>query len=713
MKEQELIRRIQEETEATPIPEHLSPEHIADELSHQSIKKKWYQHPWVNMAAGLLIVGIIGGLVWNSHFVSKQFASNSDSMLSEEMYMEDANDTIDNSASAESEGQNLQAKERIQTASDYHQIYQILSNLTVQAKYTDELLESVEDMETDTVPSLNANTSSSVQNTIQSTQNERSYYDTNSQVNGVAEADIVKTDGTYIYSAYRQGGYEAVAVAIAKTNDGKLESCGIITSESILNELSNNSKIELTESQTEYGYYINELYVVNQRLILLCETNDFSSERLCIDSIAGNHSNTHILIYDISNPKNPNCLSALTQEGRYKSSRFTDDCLYTFTEKWSYIPDKYQSYNDYIPHTEEKLLTSNCIYLPECPDSSCFQIMTGMKLSEPEEFVSSKAILSGNGIYYVSENNIYFAQEKWNCGTAQTELLTFSYEDGAIEPEGSVVIDGYLLNQFSMDEYNGFLRIAVTCPSSYDAKETDSLSVQTNALYVIDSSMKLVGCIDNLAPEERIYSVRFMGDTGYFVTYRETDPLFSVDLSDPSHPQIMDALKIPGFSNYLHFYSENLLLGLGEEIDPVTGNFMGLKLSMFDISDPYDIKETDKIILPDSCYSPAQDNHKALMIDPERNLIGFYVEYYDKTNYENFENYVIYSYSPDNGFEQQFTCHVLEDKVLSGDNTNSGQIAYYIRGLYIGNYLYLVNENCICSYSLDGYQKIDELQIKE
>lgn len=723
MKEQELVRRIQEETEATPIPEHLSPEHIVEELSHQSIKRKWYQHPWLNMAAGLLIVGITGTFIWSSTRFAKQTfdnAANSDSRLLEETAMEDMVENNDNTLSAESEQQNHQGKENIQVASDYHQIYRILSNLTTQAnRYTDGMLQiAEEDMETiDTLPSSDASTNGEIQNTTQSKQNSQTYYDTNSQVVGIAEADIVKTDGTYIYSCYRQGGYTTIAVAIARANNGKLESCGIITPDSILSGLSDHSETELTEEQidgqTYYGYYINELYIVKQKLILICETNDLPNEGLCIDSIVGNHGDTYILTYDVSNPENPKCLSALAQEGRYKSSRLTDDCLYTFTEKWSHVPEDYESYNDYIPQVDQKLLTSDCIYLPECPDSSCFQIMTGMKLSDSEEFASSKAILSGNGIYYVSENNIYFAQEKWNCDTAQTELLKFSYKDGILEPEGSITINGYLLNQFSMDEYNGYLRIAVTCPPSYNTERTDSLSVQTIALFIIDSNMELIGTIDNLAPDERIYSVRFMGDSGYFVTYRETDPLLSVDLSDPFHPQIMDALKIPGFSNYLHFYSEDLLLGLGEEIDPITGNFMGLKLSMFDISDPYDIKETDKTVLPDSCYSPALDNHKALMIDPERNLIGFYVECYDKTNYEYSEYYVIYSYIPDSGFEQQFTCHVLEDETLSGNNTNSGQTAYYVRGLYIGDYLYLVNENCICSYALDGYQKTDELQIKE
>lgn len=707
MNEEEFIKQLQEKADKTPIPDRLSPEHISEVLSQTPTTKKWYKQPWYHMAAAFLLLGIISTSIWTVSYIrSKQALTNNASDgygLDAEYAIEESETKSDMQDTASIHpGQNTLKKHNIQTASDYQQLYEILSELTDMfltcgiGATDDMVFDAAEEAESAT-GAVNAGAANVEQ--INTNDENRSYYDTNSQVEYVAEADIVKTDGTYIYSCYGQSDYRHDAIAIAKAENGSLDAVSVISQEAILEEISDYSNETKTSFMEQGTFIIEELYIVNQKLIILCEAS----------STANNQLNTYILTYDVRNPESPKCLSTLMQAGIYSNSRFTNGCLYTFSEKWTYTPDDYQKYEDYVPYVDDALLTCGNIYLPECPDSSCFQIMTGMKLEESDHFISSKAILSGYGTYYVSRDNIYFAQRDWENGTTKTELLKFSYEDGMIEPEGSVTIPGYLLNQFSMDEYDGYLRVAATVTPSFD--KNDSVSVQTNALYIINSNMELVGTIDNLAPEERIYSVRFMGDTGYFVTYRETDPLFSVDLSDPSNPKVMDALKIPGFSNYLHFYSEDLLLGFGEEINPITGEFMGLKLSMFDISDPYNITEVNKTVLPEAYFSPAQYNHKALMIDPERNLIGFYVECYDNINYDYQEDYVIYSYTS-NGFERQFTCHLLEEDTFCDGMAFNNIIMDFMRGLYIDEYLYLINGNRICSYSLDTYQKIDRIQIR-
>ena len=200
-----------------------------------------------------------------------------------------------------------------------------------------------------------------------------------------------------------------------------------------------------------------------------------------------------------------------------------------------------------------------------------------------------------------------------------------------------------------------------------------------------------------------------MGDVGYFVTYRQTDPLFAVDLSDPLNPVITDALKIPGFSSYLHAYSDHLLFGFGSEIDPDTGISQGLKLSMFDISDPYEIKEVNKTVLTDMFFSTAQYDHKSLMIDPEKNLIGFYAESYNPDIGDYNDYYIIYSYDPSAGFQEVFRCDILQDPDLSYGTGAYGIYTYTIRGLYIDNIFYLVNGNRICSYSMDTFRKLKGL----
>ena len=162
-----------------------------------------------------------------------------------------------------------------------------------------------------------------------------------------------------------------------------------------------------------------------------------------------------------------------------------------------------------------------------------------------------------------------------------TEIAKFHYKDGRITGVAAGSVKGYLNDSFSLNEYDGTLRVV----STY----YDEMWEEWNALYILDEKLQQLSAIEDLAQGETIRSARFFGTTGYFVTFRQTDPLFSVDLSDPENPKVLGELKISGFSSYLHFYGENLLLGIGYEADENTGSTTGLKLSMFDISDPADL----------------------------------------------------------------------------------------------------------------------------
>lgn len=698
MNEQDFKTWLRERTDATPVPDALLPEHISEQLHTTPHQKKWYQHPGLNIAATFLLIGIISSSIWAVNYVNNHLFSTNESFVKTDTAMEDSQskesiineeDTTYQKNAIVASSDTFESKTAIQTPENYRQLYKIMDGL--QVNYLDKLYgETVQDIGTGEAKQENSMIETDDIASGESTSKNENidYYDTNSQVTQVSEADIVKTDGTYIYSCYYQGDYSLNAVAIAKAENGTLTACSTISPEDIENEINCTN------------FYIAEMYVTNQKLVLLCSGSttiqDFASYDYAYNQ------NTYILTYDVSKPEKPVLLSSLMQEGSYNTSRCTDGYVYTFSNMASNVPEHYRSYDRYVPHIEGSRLDCEDIFLPKCPDSAYYQIMTGMSLEKPDDFISSKAVLSASGTYYVSTDNIYYAQQSWDQDCTKTEILKFSYYQGNIQPEGSITVSGYLLNQFSMDEYNNYLRVVATVNSTK----------QTNALYVIDSDMSLVGIIDQLAPDERIYSVRFMGDTGYFVTYRETDPLFSVDLSDPTNPIIMDALKIPGFSNYLHFYSNDLLFGVGEEINPSTGEFIGLKLSMFDISDPYNITELDKTVLPDVYYSAAQYNHKALLIDPERNLIGFYAECYNDTKYEYGENYMIYSYQPGKGFQKEFTCNLTEDEILSEGSEYYGESFYNTRGLYIDNYLYLVYGNRFCSYDLDTFEKKEGLIVR-
>lgn len=288
-------------------------------------------------------------------------------------------------------------------------------------------------------------------------------------------------------------------------------------------------------------------------------------------------------------------------------------------------------------------------------------------------------------------------------------MIRFSYEDGLMTKEAEGEVKGRLLDAMAINESNGYLRMAVTVESHKRENIEDDIFGsflgynttdyrQDNSLYVLDENLELVGKIEGLAEDERIYSARFMGDTGYFVTFRQVDPLFSVDLSDPANPKILGELKISGFSEYLHFYSENLLLGIGIEADEDTGRTEGMKLSMFDISNPADVKEQDKYELSEYDYSEGLYDYKAVMIDTEKNLFGFFAEGWSSE--ENKENYLLFSYE-DGAFKQKMQIACERDK--NGIHAN-------VRGTYIEDVFYLMyGDGRIESYSLIDGSKLESL----
>ncbi len=201
----------------------------------------------------------------------------------------------------------------------------------------------------------------------------------------------------------------------------------------------------------------------------------------------------------------------------------------------------------------------------------------------------------------------------------------------------------------------------------------------------------MIGSIKGLAEDERVYSARFMGDVGYFVTFRETDPLFTVDLSDPKRPKIIGKLKIPGFSDYLHFYGENRLLGIGMSVDEDTQVTDGVKLSMFDLSDKTDVKEENKLVLKNVYSTDVSYDYKAALVDPGKNLIGF------AAGTEGGEKYFLFGYDEKKGFR----CHLSER--INGSSPNAA------RGVYIEEVLYVARGNVIEGYSLKDYKKVDDI----
>ncbi|MBS1317507.1 MAG: beta propeller domain-containing protein, partial [Lachnospiraceae bacterium] len=483
---------------------------------------------------------------------------------------------------------------------------------------------------------------------------------------GVDEADIIKTDGKYLYVMKATG-----SVRMIRAEGKTLEVEGTIMLEA-LNETPQEMYVD--------GDILN-LIVTGSRTTL---DSDDTQE----DTYTANTENyTKIYTYDISDRSVPQLRGTVKQKGTYSTSRKNGDVIYLFTQFYPQINDADQI-DTYVPAVNGARLESTDIYLPEYQNSSSYLVISSVSNRRPDEVIDKKAIVSAADNFYVSNDNIYIANANWGSDATMTQILKFSCQKGKIRAKGAADLKGFLNDSFSMNEYNGYLRIVLTDYSG---------DTQTNALYVLDDALEVCGSITDIAEGEEIRSARFLGDTGYFVTFKETDPLFSVDLSNPADPKVLGELKITGFSSYLHFYGENKLLGVGNEVDPETGAYTGIKLAMFDVSDPSNVKQLHKFVIKDTYDCPLFYDYKAAMIDTEKNVFGFMCD----------SSYMIFRYDEGKGFENVFTENLGNSYYGSSYNGTQG-----IRGCFIDNSFYLIGGGQIRIYDMaDDYKEVGRLEL--
>lgn len=484
---------------------------------------------------------------------------------------------------------------------------------------------------------------------------------TNVRQEGVDEADVAKTDGRYLYVLEDDGDY--VSIVDTKTNMKKI------------------SEIKAQKDETIEEFYLTEK---NKKVVMICSNSsddDYEDvEDVTRSSLISKQTEgTRVVTYDVQDKKHPKKAGEVSQNGEYELSRISDGYLYIFSNYWVAENWKKKHPSTYIPYVDGDLMKAKDIYLPEGTKGCMYEIVSSINLKQPDKIADSKAIFSEGGDAYVSNKNIYYYEEEWtgNGKQEKTLLRKLSYKKGKLAVVAQKTFRGYLNDSFSIDEYDGYLRMVVT-------------RGKTNAVYVLDQKLKLTGKITNLAKDERVYSARFLGDTGYFVTYKETDPLFSVDLSNPKNPKILGRLKIPGFSNYLHFYGEDKLLGIGMDVDKKGDVTDGVKLSMFDISDKKNVKEEHKYTLKDVYSTDVEWDYKAALIDVEKNIIGF------PAGGENRQMYYLFSYTEEKGFQ----CN-MKEKIYGSDVLST-------RGIYIKDRLYVINGNVLKAYSLKTYKKVDD-----
>ena len=485
---------------------------------------------------------------------------------------------------------------------------------------------------------------------------ETDHSETTTQVEGVDEADIVKTDGRFIYILTQNTG--GTVIKIVDVKDGTPKQIESISASNMNNQ---------------------EMYLMGDRLVILGTDYDGSK--------------TTAIIYDVSDPENAKKIEECSQSGTYNTSRLIGNRLYIISDFYILINEiKKSDTSSFAPEISAKgyndTLSPECIHIYDNCSSPTYTVVSAFNI-ENGEMLSSQSVLGGSYTVYASTSNIITTSME---SGGITQIARFQLKGDEIKLAAAGSLEGSLLNQFSIDEYKDHFRFVLTDYNvSYKGNYTVTNS-SVNSLVILDGDLKETGKITNIAPGERVYSVRFMGDTAYFVTFRQVDPLFSVEVSDPHNPKIIGALKIPGFSNYLFPYGDGKLLGLGRNADEYTGRTGSIKLSMFDISDPANVTESDKTDV-NADYSAALYNHKAVLCDYNKNIISFAAYGYTA-------NQTLYVYSYENG---KFIIRLAEE--LGIDES-------IVRPLYIGNIFYIVSEDEVKYFDINTFEKIGSIILK-
>lgn len=555
-----------------------------------------------------------------------------------------------------------------------------------------------------------------------SSSNTKDYSTTNIQVENVDEADIVKTDGDYIYSISEDN------VIITDVKDPK------------------QPKVVAT-IKSEDDDIPEDIILYKDKLVVI-STKGNQTQRYYYN----NRMNTVVKIYNITSREKPVLTKSYEMYEPYYTSRCIDNVLYVISSgNLRKEDDKIVvGYNE--DNMEKEMSIDKIKYLKDVKTTKQTLIST-VDLNNETADIKLDSYLMNISNAYVSENAIYLLNQKYNNDSKipikllfgfkgvfgledyyemdsesgyYTEIYKFDIKEN-VEYKAKTKVKGKTINQYSLDEKDNHLRIAL-----YD---NDGSRVA-----IFDEDLKQIGISDNVAKGEKMYSSRFIGDKVYFVTYKTIDPLFVMDLSNETKPKVLGKLKIPGYSTYLHPYDENHIIGIGMETKEIinrnsngkvistTAKVVGMKMALFDVSNVNSPVQISSVVIGDSRTTSAiLTNPKALLFSKEKSLIAIPVNNYSQdfevtlsNNYEtminnytkyskpyNAEGYFVYNINVQDGFKLK--------GVITHEKTNA---TYYysnsklLRGLYIDNNLYTVSETMIKVNELDSLKAVGELKLK-
>ena len=511
---------------------------------------------------------------------------------------------------------------------------------------------------------------------------------TNVQVQGVDEADIVKTDGELLFIA----SYDSVAIVKAYHPDD-------------LMVLSYVNVSDILDDSALYGS-IQGIYILDDNLIIVLSIDQYHMY-YGDDAIQTGFylwdpgtEKTMIAIFDVSDPVDPALKDTFEISGYPVTTRMIGDTVYAVSQFYVWKDTK-QNY--VLPTISEGSSTEvidvdEIYYDPNATEPEYFMNMMAVDMGQMESNHIT-LIADYSSAIYMSLDALYLTFQKWNyddvpivvfetmSDKSYTSTSIYKIEVNglqmAVTARGDV--KGRLLNQFSMDESDGYLRVATT-----DGNWVN----ETNSVYVLNNTLHVVGSIENIAPNERIYSARFVQDTLYLVTFRQVDPLFVIDLSDPTNPLIIGEVKVTGFSTYLHPIDADHILGIGIE-----GSSM--KLSIFDVSNPTAPQEEFRYILEN--YSPPYLiwDYKAVLFDAEKEMLVIPCSQSSWTNN-------VYTYTSE---AYVFKVSATDGITLRGV-IEHGDYQWVERSLYIGEYLYTISNEMVKVNLLSDFSDVNSLQYR-
>ena len=527
------------------------------------------------------------------------------------------------------------------------------------------------------------------------TSSARDYSTTNVQVEGVDEADFVKNDGKYIY---------------------------IISGETLAIVEAFPAKTAKIVSETRIDGRPAALFLAGDRLVVFAVTEEqqMTTPEGSVTPVPVWRTVTHAYVYAVGNRADPELVRDLTFTGDYYDARMVGDYVYTLTrESPVWVRD-----DIVLPEVRSGSAppVQPDVYRPKTPmqnyvfyTASAFSVRKDTGTPDAETF-----LLGYDTTLFASQENLYIGYR--NTGPAysegirdQTIIHRFAIKRGAIDYQAMGEVPGHLLNQFSLDEHAGNLRVATTVEGW-----TREGQIQYNNVYVLDPSMKTIGTLEHIAPDERIYAARFVGDRLYLVTFKRIDPLFVIDLSDPKHPGILGKLKIPGYSDYLHPYDADHIIGIGKETNENGWGGVsvgGLKIALFDVSDVNNPVQVDAVVIGEAgTDSEALRDHKAFLFIQEKDLLVIPVSeikrvenpssrYPGSYSTTTWQGAYVYQVNPSSGF-------TLEGTVTHGEKGPSyawNAPDAVRRSLFMDDTLYTISQRSIVMTNLADGSRVSEV----